>query len=71
MSGKCIHCGVPTKTRMSFTNESGVRFEYYSCMKGRCSTRSIDDAFNKKEDRQEEFGGHDFQMEDSVKAAFG
>jgi len=62
-----------TKTKVNFTNENGVRFEYYSCMKGTCATRSIDRMFksNKKEGADSHFEtAPDFAISDDIKALF-
>lgn len=73
MSGKCVYCGIETKTKMDFVNANGIRFNYYSCMKGECAVKSIDGAFDKlhKKIDQEDFTGLSFEPDDGLVALFG
>ena len=72
MAGKCVYCGANTKTKVEFKNENGVRFNFYSCMRGKCAELSIDGMFGKmkEKDRPVE-GGPDFEMDEDLKALFG
>jgi len=72
MPGKCVHCNAETKTRMNFVNANGIRFEYYSCMKGNCAVQSINSAFDKLKERGDQCisNGLPFELDQELVSLF-